>query len=203
MRSLARQGPADHRRMVQFTLEDGGPMLWGGELILRDGKPVGELRSAAYGHTLGRSVALGYVDNAAGVDNDFLASGAFRDRSRRRAPWRQGASARRIRPEKRKDQTPSRHGKGRLEHFMARLNYSVCRLARRSTREGREGRCGASAERADNVGVRQTQTRRAGAGLSQILLGRRCCGQPARTSPPASTLSQTIAGMFQSNHEML
>ena len=74
---LAAKGQPITRRVVQFTLEDGGPMLWGGELILRDGKPVGELRSAAYGHSLGRSVALGYVDNAAGVDNDFLSSGRF------------------------------------------------------------------------------------------------------------------------------
>lgn len=65
------------KRVVQFTLEDSEPMLWGGELILRDGKPVGELRSAAYGHSLGRSVGLGYVENGSGVDKDFLGSGEF------------------------------------------------------------------------------------------------------------------------------
>ncbi|KNY15135.1 FAD-dependent oxidoreductase [Shinella sp. SUS2] len=65
------------KRIVQFTVDDPLPMLWGGELILRDGKPVGEARSAAYGHTLGRAVALGLVENAAGVDKAFLENGRF------------------------------------------------------------------------------------------------------------------------------
>ncbi|MEO5325638.1 FAD-dependent oxidoreductase [Mesorhizobium sp. CC13] len=65
------------RRIVQFTLDDAAPMLWGGELILRNGKPVGEVRSASYGHTLGRSVALGLLHNEAGVDKDFIESGRF------------------------------------------------------------------------------------------------------------------------------
>lgn len=65
------------RRIVQFTVDDAAPMLWGGELILRDGKPVGEVRSAAYGHTLGRSVALGLLHNEAGVDKDFIENGRF------------------------------------------------------------------------------------------------------------------------------
>lgn len=65
------------RRIVQFTLDDPLPMLWGGELILRAGKPVGEVRSAAYGHTLGRSVALGLLENPEGVDKTFLEGERF------------------------------------------------------------------------------------------------------------------------------
>ncbi|HEV7322290.1 MAG TPA: FAD-dependent oxidoreductase [Ensifer sp.] len=65
------------RRIVQMTVDDPLPMLWGGELILRDGKPVGEVRSAAYGHTLGRSVALGLIENASGVDKAYLDTGRF------------------------------------------------------------------------------------------------------------------------------
>ena len=65
------------RRIVQFTVDDAGPMLWGGELILRDGRPVGEVRSAAYGHTLGRSVALALIEHAGGVDRAFLEGGRF------------------------------------------------------------------------------------------------------------------------------
>ncbi|MGB3541097.1 MAG: FAD-dependent oxidoreductase [Mesorhizobium sp.] len=72
----ARAKPSLQKRIVQFTLDDAVPMLWGGELILRDGKPVGEVRSAAYGHTLGRSVALGLIEHAEGVDKEFLA-GSF------------------------------------------------------------------------------------------------------------------------------
>jgi heterotetrameric sarcosine oxidase gamma subunit len=65
------------RRIVQFTVDDAAPMLWGGELILSDGKPIGEVRSAAYGHTLGRSVALGLIEHSPGVDRDFLTGSRF------------------------------------------------------------------------------------------------------------------------------
>ncbi|HVH50002.1 MAG TPA: FAD-dependent oxidoreductase, partial [Sphingomicrobium sp.] len=65
------------RRIVQFTVDDAAPMLWGGELILSDGKPIGEVRSAAYGHTLGRSVALGLIEHPSGVDKDFLTGSRF------------------------------------------------------------------------------------------------------------------------------
>ena len=73
----AKASGAPSKRIVQFTVDDPLPMLWGGELILRDGKPVGEARSAAYGHTLGRSVALGLIENSAGVDKAFLEAGRF------------------------------------------------------------------------------------------------------------------------------
>jgi heterotetrameric sarcosine oxidase gamma subunit len=73
------------RRIVQFTVDDPSPMLWGGELVLRDGKPVGEVRSAAYGHTLGRAVALALLEHPSGVDKDFLTERPFRGRACRRA----------------------------------------------------------------------------------------------------------------------
>lgn len=41
-------------------------MLWGGELVLRDGVAVGQVTSAAYATTLGRCVALAYVRDPAG-----------------------------------------------------------------------------------------------------------------------------------------
>ncbi|MEC9368594.1 MAG: FAD-dependent oxidoreductase, partial [Pseudomonadota bacterium] len=65
------------RRLVQFVLEDGEPVLWGGELVLRDGVPVGDLKSAAFGHTLGAAVGLGYVHCADGVDKSFVESGRY------------------------------------------------------------------------------------------------------------------------------
>lgn len=65
------------RRIIQFTLENDTPMLWGGEAVLRDGKPVGELRSGFYGYSLGRAVGLGLVTNETGVDIDFLQSGLW------------------------------------------------------------------------------------------------------------------------------
>ncbi len=65
------------QRLVQFVLDDPEPLLFGGELILRDGQSVGEVTSAAYGHTLGRSVALGWVRNADGVDRAYIEAGAY------------------------------------------------------------------------------------------------------------------------------
>ncbi|MFD1227422.1 GcvT family protein [Pseudochrobactrum kiredjianiae] len=65
------------RRIVQLTLEDGDAVLWGGELILRNGVPVGEIRSAAHGHTLGCAVVLGQVSDASGIDKDWMEQGNF------------------------------------------------------------------------------------------------------------------------------
>ncbi|MFL6024239.1 MAG: FAD-dependent oxidoreductase [Marmoricola sp.] len=46
------------RRLVSFRLEDPDPMLWGGELVLRDGRPAGQVTSAAWGSTVGAAVGL-------------------------------------------------------------------------------------------------------------------------------------------------
>ena len=64
-------------RLVQFLLEDPEPLLYGEEPILRDGDPVGYLRSGAYGHTLGGAMGFGYVEDEAGVTADFVKAGNF------------------------------------------------------------------------------------------------------------------------------
>ncbi|MBS0550797.1 MAG: FAD-dependent oxidoreductase, partial [Proteobacteria bacterium] len=72
----ARARPLD-RRLVSVVLADREPLLWGGETLLRDGKPVGDLTSAGYGHTVGASVGLGYMkrDDGAAIDAAWLAAG--------------------------------------------------------------------------------------------------------------------------------
>ena len=40
---------------------DPAAYAWGGELLLRDGEPVGFASSAAFGHTIGGTVLLGYA----------------------------------------------------------------------------------------------------------------------------------------------
>ena len=51
------------------------PLAHGGELILRNGEPAGEITSASYGHTLGGIVALGYVaTGGAAVNAEFLSA---------------------------------------------------------------------------------------------------------------------------------
>jgi 4-methylaminobutanoate oxidase (formaldehyde-forming) len=54
-------------------------MLWGGELVLRDGVPVGQLTSAAWGEAVGRAVGLGYLRHPAGdvVTPEFLRAGRY------------------------------------------------------------------------------------------------------------------------------
>ena len=64
-------------RLVQFLLEDPEALLYGEEPIIRDGVPVGYLRSGAYGHTLGGPMGMGYVDHEEGVTVDFIKSGKF------------------------------------------------------------------------------------------------------------------------------
>jgi 4-methylaminobutanoate oxidase (formaldehyde-forming) len=71
-----RNGPLK-RRLVQFLLEDPEPFLYHNEPIFRDSERVGITASAMYGHTLGASVALGYVSNPAGVSDAFVAGGQF------------------------------------------------------------------------------------------------------------------------------
>ena len=67
------------RRLVSVVLADAEPLLWGGEALLRDGKPVGDLTSAGYGHTIGASVGMGYVkrDDGGTVDGAWLDAGHF------------------------------------------------------------------------------------------------------------------------------
>jgi 4-methylaminobutanoate oxidase (formaldehyde-forming) len=56
----ARLRPPSKRRL-NFVLSDAGPTLWGNEPIWRDGRKVGYTTSAAFGHTLGGAVAMGYI----------------------------------------------------------------------------------------------------------------------------------------------
>jgi 4-methylaminobutanoate oxidase (formaldehyde-forming) len=65
------------KRLAIFTLENPEPLLLGEEPIYRDGEMVGRTTSAAYGHTVGRSVGMGYVENDDGVDAAYIRSGSY------------------------------------------------------------------------------------------------------------------------------
>ena len=65
------------RRLVMFTLDDPDPLLLGDEPIYRNGELAGRITSGAYGHTTGRSVGMGYVENEAGVNGDYIRSGKY------------------------------------------------------------------------------------------------------------------------------
>ena len=75
---LAKQKAAGvRRRLAIFVLEDPEPILWGGELIHRDGKPVGYTTSGSYGHTVGGAIAMGYVNHFSDVTPQFMHSGRY------------------------------------------------------------------------------------------------------------------------------
>jgi 4-methylaminobutanoate oxidase (formaldehyde-forming) len=57
-------GPS--RRMVSLVLADPEAMIWGGELVLRDGAAIGQVTSGAWGAAVGSGVGLAYVRDPAG-----------------------------------------------------------------------------------------------------------------------------------------
>lgn len=67
------------RRLVQLAVDDRDVVLLHNEPILRDGRIVGETTSAAFGHTVGKDLALGWVTDPDGlVDDAWLLSGTYR-----------------------------------------------------------------------------------------------------------------------------
>ncbi len=66
------------RRLVNFKLSVDHPLLYHNEPIWRDGRAVGRITSGMFGHTIGRSLGLGYVSNAEGVASaDWVGSGTY------------------------------------------------------------------------------------------------------------------------------
>jgi glycine cleavage system aminomethyltransferase T len=59
---------------VQILVKDPEPLMFHAEVVLRDGVPVGDVRAAAYGHTLGGAVGLAMVEGDP-VDRDWLEQG--------------------------------------------------------------------------------------------------------------------------------
>ncbi|HUA89226.1 MAG TPA: FAD-dependent oxidoreductase [Steroidobacteraceae bacterium] len=58
------------RRLVNFRLEASDPQLYHNEPIWRSGRIVGRLTSGMFGHTVGRPLGLGYVENDGEVVTD-------------------------------------------------------------------------------------------------------------------------------------
>jgi heterotetrameric sarcosine oxidase gamma subunit len=66
------------RRIAVFVVEDPEPLLLHNEPIWRDGLLVGRIASGMFGHTVGRSVGLGYVRRDDGpVTADWIGAGAW------------------------------------------------------------------------------------------------------------------------------
>jgi len=65
------------RRLVQVFVKDPEPLMHHAEIVLRDGVPVGYVRAASYGHSLGGAVGLAMIEPKVPVDATFLNSGKW------------------------------------------------------------------------------------------------------------------------------
>ena len=71
------EGP--RRRLVSLVATDPDTMMWGGELVLRDGRAAGQVTSAAWGEALGATAGLAYIWDPAGdpVTPEFARTGSY------------------------------------------------------------------------------------------------------------------------------
>ncbi len=78
--ALLRQKEAGvKQRLVQFRLIDPEPLVYHNEPILRDGRICGYATSGMFGHTIGSSLAMGYVEaDGDVVTPDYVKAGAYR-----------------------------------------------------------------------------------------------------------------------------
>jgi glycine cleavage system aminomethyltransferase T len=74
---LEQKAKGTRKRLVMLTLDDADAYAWGGEPILREGKPVGELTSAGWSTTLNRMVGMGYVRSQAPIDLAWIKAGKY------------------------------------------------------------------------------------------------------------------------------
>jgi sarcosine dehydrogenase len=65
------------KRFMGFSIDDPDAVLVGRETILRNGTFAGYLTSGGFGYTVGKSIGFGYVRNADGVTDEYLASGKY------------------------------------------------------------------------------------------------------------------------------
>eukprot|EP00746_Dinoflagellata_sp_MGD_P132392 gnl/MRDRNA2_/MRDRNA2_66110_c0_seq1.p1 gnl/MRDRNA2_/MRDRNA2_66110_c0~~gnl/MRDRNA2_/MRDRNA2_66110_c0_seq1.p1 ORF type:complete len:827 (-),score=145.48 gnl/MRDRNA2_/MRDRNA2_66110_c0_seq1:287-2563(-) len=63
------------KRLVQVLVTDPEPLMYHGEVVLRDGVPLGDIRAASYGHHLGGAVGLAMIEADVPVNPQFLKEG--------------------------------------------------------------------------------------------------------------------------------
>ncbi len=73
----ARAQGAPRRRLLQVLVKDPEPLMFHAEIVLRNGAPLGEIRSASYGHTLGGAVGLVMVEAGEPVTKAFIEEGEW------------------------------------------------------------------------------------------------------------------------------
>jgi glycine cleavage system aminomethyltransferase T/glycine/D-amino acid oxidase-like deaminating enzyme len=70
------EGPLK-RRIVQVLLKDPEPLMFHAEIVRRNGKAVGYIRAASYGHTVGGAVGLAMIEAGEPIDQKYLDAGTW------------------------------------------------------------------------------------------------------------------------------
>jgi 4-methylaminobutanoate oxidase (formaldehyde-forming) len=70
------EGPLK-KRLLQILLLDPEPMMFHAEIVHRDGRPVGYVRAASYGFTLGGAVGLAMIEADVPIDAKWIESGSW------------------------------------------------------------------------------------------------------------------------------
>jgi 4-methylaminobutanoate oxidase (formaldehyde-forming) len=65
------------RRLLQVLVQDPEPLMFHGEIVYRNGRPVGYVRSASYGHTLGGAVGLTMIEAGEPIDPRYVEAGTW------------------------------------------------------------------------------------------------------------------------------
>jgi 4-methylaminobutanoate oxidase (formaldehyde-forming) len=75
---LRQKGEGVRRRLVNFKLRSDQSLLYHNEPIWRNGKLVGRITSGMFGHTVGKPIAMGYVQNDDGpATPDWINAGHY------------------------------------------------------------------------------------------------------------------------------
>jgi 4-methylaminobutanoate oxidase (formaldehyde-forming) len=66
------------RRLLQILVKDPEPLMFHAEVVHRNGRPVGYIRAASYGHTLGGAVGLAMIDaGEEALDQKWIDAGSW------------------------------------------------------------------------------------------------------------------------------
>jgi 4-methylaminobutanoate oxidase (formaldehyde-forming) len=65
------------RKLVMFTLDDPEPLLYHDEPIYRNGQLVSSITHGAYAHLIGCAMGMGYLENPAGISDEWILSGRY------------------------------------------------------------------------------------------------------------------------------
>jgi 4-methylaminobutanoate oxidase (formaldehyde-forming) len=66
-----------NRRLVQVLVGDPEPLMFHGEVVHRNGRPVGYVRAASYGFTLGGAIGLAMIEPEEPVTSEYLEGGVW------------------------------------------------------------------------------------------------------------------------------